>query len=115
VSSYAADVLFFDVVNPLRSTGSDAGRKRLAEGVSAFRGPIGYEVRDLDIAAAVDVAFCHSLRRVRATTKTGQRLDMGWRATICYRKVDGAWRVTHEHASVPFDVASGRASLDLEP
>jgi ketosteroid isomerase-like protein len=40
---------------------------------------------------------------------------MWWRATICYRKVDGAWRVTHEHASAPFNVASGRASLDLEP
>jgi ketosteroid isomerase-like protein len=37
---------------------------------------------------------------------------MWWRATICYRKVDGAWQVTHEHASVPFDVAS---ALDLEP
>jgi uncharacterized protein (TIGR02246 family) len=115
VSSYAADVLFFDVVNPLRSTGSDAVRKRLAEWFSSFRGPIGYDVRDLAIAAAGDVAFCHGLKRVRATTKTGQRLDMWWRATICYRKVDGAWRVTHEHASVPFNVASGRASLDLEP
>ena len=103
------------LVNPLRSTGSDAVRKRLAEWFSSFRGPIGYEVRDLAIAAADDVAFCHGLKRVRAITKTGQRLDMWWRATICYRKVDGAWRVTHEHASVPFDVASGRASLDLEP
>ncbi len=115
VSSYAPDVLLFDVVNPLRSRGSDAARKRLAEWFASFQGTIGYEVRDLVITAGDDVAFCHALKRVRATTTAGQRLDMWWRATICYRKFDGAWLVTHEHASVPFDVASGRASLDLEP
>ena len=115
LSSYASDVLLFDVVNPLRSTGSGAARKRLAEWFSSFRGPIGYEIRDLAIAAGDDVAFSHSLKRVSAITTAGQRLDMWWRATICYRKVDGAWQVTHEHASVPVDAASGRASLDLEP
>ena len=97
------------------SVSSYAADESAAEWFSSFRGPIGYDVRDLAIAAADDVAFCHGLKRVRATTKTGQRLDMWWRATICYRKVDGAWRVTHEHASVPFNVASGRVSLDLEP
>jgi len=115
VASYAADVLLFDVVNPLQSTGSDAARARLAEWFASFRGPIGYELRDLSIAAGDEVAFCHSLNRVRATTTGGQKLDMWWRATVCYRRIDGAWMVTHEHASVPFDVASGRASLDLEP
>jgi ketosteroid isomerase-like protein len=114
VSSYAADVLFFDVVNPLRSTGSDAVRKRLAEWFSSFRGPIGYEVRDLAIGAGDDVILPQPEAGER-DYETGQRLEMWWRATICFRKVDGARRVTHEHASVPFDVASGRASLDLEP
>ena len=37
------------------------------------------------------------------------------RATVCYRKIDGTWMVTHEHNSVPFDVESGKASLDLKP
>ena len=40
---------------------------------------------------------------------------MWWRATVCYRKLDGRWLVTHEHASVPFDAQSGQASLGLEP
>jgi ketosteroid isomerase-like protein len=42
------------------------------------------------------------LKGVPATTTAGPRLDMWWRATICYRKIDGAWLVTHEDASVPF-------------
>jgi ketosteroid isomerase-like protein len=61
------------------------------------------------------VGFSHSLNRVSATTTDGRQLDMWWRATVGYRKSDGAWLVTHQHASVPFDVASGQASLDLRP
>jgi ketosteroid isomerase-like protein len=40
---------------------------------------------------------------------------MYWRATLCFRKIDGQWTVTHTHASVPFEVETGRASLDLKP
>jgi hypothetical protein len=40
---------------------------------------------------------------------------MSWPAAIWFRTVDGAWLVTDEHASVPFDGTSGRASLDLGP
>ena len=116
LSAYAPDVLLFDVVAPLRSMGSDVARKRLAEWFASFRGPIGYEVRDLSITAGNDVAFYHSLNRVSATTTDGQKLDMWWRATVCCRKVDGASKVTHEHASVPFYMdGSYRAAVDLNP
>jgi uncharacterized protein (TIGR02246 family) len=115
VFRYAPDVLLFDVVNPLRSVGSDAARRRLADWFSAFQAPIGYELCDLSITMGEDVAFSHSLKRVSATTTAGQTLDMWWRATVCFRKLEGQWMVTHEHASVPFDPKSGQASLDLEP
>jgi len=115
LSAYAPNVLLFDVVDPLQSAGSQAAKRRLAEWFASFRGPIGYELRDLSITAGEDVAFCHSLNRVSATTTDGRRLEMWWRATIGPQKIDGAWKVTHEHASVPFDVTSGRASLGLEP
>jgi ketosteroid isomerase-like protein len=115
LANYAADVLLFDVIGPLRSMGSDAARKRLTEWFASFRGPIGYELRDLAVTAGAEVAYAHGLNRVSATTLGGQKLDMWWRATICYHRTDGAWLITHAHASVPFDAASGRASLDLAP
>ena len=40
---------------------------------------------------------------------------MYWRATVCFRKLDGEWTVTHAHTSVPFDMETWRAALDLEP
>ena len=115
MSGIATDILTFDVVNPLRHLGSDASRKRAEEWFSSFQGSIGYEIRDLDITAGDDVAFSHGLCHVSATKTDGGRLDMWWRSTICFRKIDGNWMVTHEHNSVPFDPKSGKASLDLKP
>jgi ketosteroid isomerase-like protein len=40
---------------------------------------------------------------------------MWWRETACYRKLEDEWLITHQHSSVPFDVGSGKASLDLRP
>lgn len=116
MSRVAPDILSFDVVYPLRSAGSDASRKRAEEWFRSFQGAtIGLEIRDLSVTAGDDVAFCHSLSRVNATRADGNKLDMWWRATVCLRKIDGTWMITHEHNSVPFDVETGKASLGLKP
>jgi ketosteroid isomerase-like protein len=114
-SGIAADILTFDVVNPLQQIGSDASRKRAEEWFSSFRGPIDYETRDMNITAGDDVAFSHGLCHVSATKADGEPLDMWWRSTTCFRKIDVNWMVTHVHNSVPFDPKSGKASLDLKP
>jgi ketosteroid isomerase-like protein len=115
LAHYAPGVLSFDVVDPLRYHGIDAVRLRLETWVSSFRGPIEYEMRDLRITTGDEVAFCHSLNHVSATTMDGTPLDMWWRVTVGLRRIDGKWLVTHEHASVPFDVVTGQASLGLQP
>jgi len=114
-SDYAPDVLSFDVVNPLRYMGVDEIRKRLKDWFSSFEGSIGLELRDLSITVGDAVAFSHCFSHVSATTTDGRILDMWWRETACYRKIDGRWLVTHQHSSVPFDVETGKASLDLQP
>lgn len=115
MSNHAPDILSFDVVNPLQYTGSNTVRERAEEWFSWYQGPIGYEVRDLSITTGDDVAFCHYLYRVSGTTTEGGKVDMWVRATVCYRKIDGTWMITHEHNSVPFDVETFKASLDLKP
>ena len=115
MSSLASDILSFDVVNQLQYIGSNASRKRAEAWFSSFQGPIGCEIRDLSITVGDDVAFSHGLSHVSATRTDGGQLDMWWRTTVCFRKIDGTWTITHEHNSVPFDVESGKASLDLKP
>jgi uncharacterized protein (TIGR02246 family) len=115
ISSYAPDIVSFDVVGTLQKTGLDACRKRAEEWFASFEGPIGYEIRDLSITAGDDVGFSHSLNRVNGKKTDGLEISMWWRATACYRKIDGHWMVTHEHSSVPSDVETGKARLDLNP
>jgi ketosteroid isomerase-like protein len=106
---YADDVLVFDVITPIQQRGLDALKQRLAQWFATFDGPIDSDVHDLQIAADDQVAFCHSLQRFRGSLKNGGTLDMLVRYTTCLRKIGDGWAVTHEHASTPFDPATGLA------
>ncbi len=112
---YAPDVTAFDLLNPLRYCGTDNVERRAAEWFDSFEGPIGYEMSDVCISAANGTAFCHSLNQVKGTKTGGQAIEMWWRATVCCEKRDGQWLVTHLHSSVPFDMKTGEASLNLPP
>ena len=112
---HAADAVLFDAVGPLRSAGADAQVQRVAEWLSAYRGPIDYQIRDLEITAGEQVAFCHYLYRIGGTMTDGTVVGMWLRSTVCLRQAGQDWLVTHEHTSVPFDGATGAASLTLEP
>src|SRR4029450_6585877 len=113
MAHYAPDALTFDLLPPLQYQGADAIRKRVSEWFSSFQGSIGFEMRNLSITVGDDVAFCHSLNGVSGTSKSGAKVDMWWRATNCFRKIDGTWLVTHGHSSETLDMKSGKALLDL--
>jgi uncharacterized protein (TIGR02246 family) len=115
MSNHAPDVLAFDLLTPLQYIGSEALKKRAEVWLSSFQGSLDFEMRDLSVTAGNDVAFCHSLNRISGTKKDGEKIEMWWRATVCLRKIDGKWMVTHEHSSVPFEMESGKAALTLEP
>ncbi len=115
MSAHASGVVMFDALDPLRYVGSEAVRERAGQWLSWYRGPVGYEVRDLSVTAGDEAAFCHYLYRVTGTMTNGREVDMWVRSTVCFRKVGGAWVVAHEHTSVPFDAESGKASVTLKP
>lgn len=113
---YAADVVSFDLAPPLQYVGTSALRRSLADWFTTFRGPIGYEIRDLAITAGHDVGFSRSLNRISGTRTDDKKTDVWVRATVGYRRIDGRWLIAHEHASVPFYMdGSGKAAVDLEP
>lgn len=112
---HAPDIVSFDVVDPLQYLGLEEARQRAEEWFSSLQAPIALEMRDLTIAAGDEVAFCHSLNHINGKLEAGGELSMWVRSTVCFRKVDGEWVVTHEHTSVPFDTETGKASLGLSP
>ena len=107
--------MFFDLIEPLRQSGVEALRARLDAWFSSFEGPIRFEMAKLDISAGQTVAFASHLSHVEGTNKAGVDIDMWWRSTLCFRCINGGWRVSHEHSSVPFDMTDGLALLDLKP
>lgn len=116
MAPYARDALSFDLAPPLQYRGAAASRKSLEEWFPTFRGPVGYEIRDLTITAGAEVAFSHSLNRIRGSRTDETETDVWVRATVCFRKIGGKWAITHEHVSVPFEMTPPfKASLDLEP
>lgn len=114
-SDYARSLVLFDAVGPLRHVGSDAQAQRAADWLSLYPEGIDCQIRDLDVTAGEDVAFCYYLYRVGGTMTDGTRVGMWLRATVCLSKIAGEWVITHEHASVPFDGQTGVASVDLQP
>ncbi|WP_067819537.1 YybH family protein [Nocardia inohanensis] len=112
---YATDVVSFDVEPPLQHAGIDAKLANWAKVFTFFR-DVKYEIRDRAVTAGDDVAFAHGFGRLSGTLENGVTTDGMWvRYTICCRKIDGDWLITHDQASVPFDVVSGKATPDLVP
>jgi len=114
-AAWAPDLLAFDIIAPLQYVGAEAFGKIWQTIFEVFEKPIPYEIRDLRITAGDDVAFSHSLNRNSGTMKNGQKVDLWLRWTAGYRKIDGKWRIAHVHVSVPADMRTGKAALDLKP
>ena len=115
VSLYAPDVVYFDVVPGLQYTGTAVLRERFAGWFSAFAGPITITLSDVTILASGDLAVAHMLNQTSGTLANGQAVHYWVRATVCCQRTETGWLITHEHVSLPVDMASGRAAMHLAP
>jgi uncharacterized protein (TIGR02246 family) len=115
MSLYAHDIVSFDVDPPLRYAGTDNKRRAWQAFFAVHTGPLTYEVRELDVTTQGELAFVHGLNHARGALASGQVSDIWVRWSACFKRIDGVWLVVHDHASVPADLAHGRAVLDLKP
>lgn len=115
MSVYSRDVVAYDIVPPLQYVGFEAYRRDYQDFFAQFTGPLRVEMRGLHVSAGDTVAVAFMLERVSGTLKNGEPSDFWLRATQTYRKVDGRWLAVHDHISVPTDLATGKAALDLKP
>jgi ketosteroid isomerase-like protein len=114
LSCLAADVVPFTLAPPLVSTMTDV--KSHEAWFATWQGPIGTEIRDLEIAVSGDLGVSHSLNLMTGTATGGHEVKLWYRQTLSFRKIDGEWKIAHEHASVPFYMdGSFRAATDLKP
>jgi ketosteroid isomerase-like protein len=93
LAHHADDIVMFDV-QPLKLMGIDK-YKEAWEIFFAAQGKGFFNLDKLEITASGEVAFCHSI--VICGTNDENKFPV--RLTVGLRKINGDWKVTHEHHS----------------
>ena len=112
---YADDIIAYDVVPPLQYVGKAAYRADYQQFMSQYEDNLKVEVRDLHVGANGDLGYAAGLELISGTLKSGQKSEVWLRFTSLFRKSGGRWLDFHDHVSVPADIESGKAMLELKP
>lgn len=112
---YAPEIVAYDLIPPLQYSGKEAYMKDYKDFFAGTTGPLHIEFSQCKIATSGDIGYSFCLQRIVMTMTNGQKVDAWSRATSIYHRVNGKWLDVHDHLSVPADLASGKAQMDLKP
>jgi ketosteroid isomerase-like protein len=115
MSLFAPEIVSFDIIPPLQAVGAETFVTHWHEFFGSYQGLIHVEFPDVRINVGDDVAFSYCLHRIAGTLKNGQKTDFWLRWTAGWQKANEKWLIVHEQVSVPVDLASGKALMDLKP
>jgi uncharacterized protein (TIGR02246 family) len=115
VRPIADDVVSYEHGGPLQYVGLDAVREVCRAGLESSEGPVTWEIPDLRVEVAGDLAVTWGLDRITPRDAAGTPRPTWSRGTRVFRRRDGRWRMVHQHLSFPLDPDTGEARTDLEP
>jgi ketosteroid isomerase-like protein len=98
LAHHAQDIVMFDLPPPLKSKGMEEYKKTWDLFFAYHKPSQAFDIEELTITAGEDVAFAFAIMRCGGGSMPDGFL---FRLTIGLRKIDGDWRVTHEHHSIP--------------
>jgi ketosteroid isomerase-like protein len=101
LANHSPNILMFDVPPPLESRGLEAYERTWNLFFSWAHDPVVFNIREMSITAGNDVAFVAALMRCAGTEVNGEDIELDFRLTIGFRKIDNQWIVLHEHHSIP--------------
>jgi ketosteroid isomerase-like protein len=115
VARYAPGAPIFNLAPPLVHRGVDLQEKQVW--LDSWEGSIDLEARDFQVTVSGDLALAHGFYCMSGTPKAAGRPISFWmRETLGLQRQAGAWRIVHEHTSVPFYMdGSLRPAFDLQP
>jgi uncharacterized protein (TIGR02246 family) len=108
-------LVVFDLTPPLQYVGAKSYQKGYEELFAAFPGPVEVEMNEMSIVTEGTLGVSHDIDHWVLTDKEGKKITLTFRATNVYRKIDGKWRIIHEHNSFPVDLATGRTDFAGTP
>jgi uncharacterized protein (TIGR02246 family) len=100
-ANHGEDIVMFDVPPPRQLKGIDAYKHSWEGFFGWFQNSGIFDLSEISITAGEDVAFCYCLIRCGGTEPGGNKVELGVRLTVCLRKINGRWIITHEHHSEP--------------
>jgi ketosteroid isomerase-like protein len=99
LAHHGSNIVMFDVPPPLQSN-----YKKTWDLFFKYHKPSqAFDIEELDITAGEEVAFAVAIMRCGPGPSTDPADQDGFlfRLTIGLQKIDGDWRITHEHHSIP--------------
>jgi uncharacterized protein YndB with AHSA1/START domain/ketosteroid isomerase-like protein len=115
MAKIADDALSYEHEAPLQVVGVPAIREVCRRGLEASSGEIRWDVPDLNVIVRGDIAITWGLNRVRGEAPGGEKFESWSRGTRVFQKIEGQWKMIHQHVSFPYDPATGQAKTDLTP
>jgi ketosteroid isomerase-like protein len=104
VAHHTDDMLMFDVPPPAAVRGIAAYRDTWPPFFKWLSGNDGaFDIAELDVSAGDTVAFATALLRCASKPDLAKDDTPQLRLTIGLKKIDGVWKIAHEHHSFPAD------------
>jgi len=100
-ADHDSGILMFDVPPPFLSRGLEAYMATWETFFSSAEKPVAFAFHDVEVTAGEDVAFATAVGRCVNIDPKGRREPLEFRLTVGLRKIEGRWRVMHEHHSLP--------------
>ena len=108
LADYHKNIHLFDIHPPYQIVGIKAYRKLWEQSLAHFPEKFKSIHKNIKIYVDGNTAYLHCMHRIQAI-KPSTAPEMSWVcATICFQKINRKWLVTHEHISIPVDMASGK-------
>jgi len=100
-ADHDSEMLMFDVPSPLLLRGLDEYMATWNRFLTWSDKPVEFDFYDVKVTAGSDVAFATAIGRCAGTDPAGKHENLEFRLTMGLRKIDGQWRILHEHHSLP--------------
>src|ERR1044071_8263674 len=99
IALFGPDNVMMTLNAPLRVASKDPGEGKAAmqKWFDTWDGRITITHRDLVVKVSGDIAFAHMLCHMTGARKQGGPTDLWYRETYGLQKLDGAWKIIHEH------------------
>lgn len=115
VADYAEDAVLFDAIPPYKIVGKQAIREAWANCLPFFPEQFRSEHSDIVLYVSGDLAVMHGLHHFVPTPADHPSGQTWMRVTVCYQRIDGAWKSVHDHISIPFNPMNNQAWSIRDP